>query len=82
LHSSKKKIDIELDPKAIDIELDPKAIDIELDPKALGGAEHDEWNKWLASKTFNAVPANSKGHDPGNSRCRFWNVRYEADRSD
>jgi hypothetical protein len=45
---SKKKIEIELDRN-------PKG-----DFKALGGAEHDEWNKWLASKTLMAVPANRK----------------------
>jgi hypothetical protein len=37
---------------------------IELDPnpkaefKALGGAEHDEWNKWLVSRTSMALPMN------------------------
>ena len=35
---------------------------IALDPnskgkfKALGGAEHDEWNNWLASTTAGALP--------------------------
>src|SRR6516164_3415217 len=41
-----------------------KPIDVGLDPhpkgnfKALGGAEHDEWNKWLASKTSYALLVN------------------------
>ena len=29
--------------------------------KALGGAEHDEWNQWLASSTSMALPVNPMG---------------------
>jgi hypothetical protein len=31
--------------------------------KPLGGAEHDDWNDWLASRTSDALPVNQKDDD-------------------
>ena len=44
-----------------------RKIAIDPDPrgnlKALGGAQYDDWNNWLASRTAAALPVNQKDDD-------------------